>query len=194
MLAYSSIAHAGYILLGLIATGLAHDAKGMRAVLFYLGVYALMNIGAFGTLIWIRSRRAYDYTLDGISGLGRTMPLTALAMTLFMVSLAGIPPLAGFWGKFLIFAALIDAGGTWLAIIAVAMSAISAFYYLRVVWYMFFREAEQELAPAGLDCGPSTGVATAVAVAAVGVIGLGLYPTPLIDFAASAISALLQRL
>ena len=119
MLAYSSVAHAGYLTLGLIAAGKAGDTLGVSAILFYLAAYALMNLGAFGVLIWIRARREYDYSLDGLAGLGRTMPWPAILMALFMISLTGIPPTVGFWGKFYLFTAVIQAGLWWLAVIAV---------------------------------------------------------------------------
>ncbi len=244
MLAYSSIAHAGYILLGLIAAGAADvsvgasgervlDTSGSSAVLFYLGAYALMNIGAFGILVWIRNRRAFRYTLDEVAGLARSMPWTALAMTLFMLSLTGIPPLVGFWGKLYLFTAIVNAGMTWLAVLAVIMSAVSAYYYLRVVWYMYFREAPGA-APAGAgaaeagavqagatvagvpatvgaagaletvagaaaaeatlvadDAGPAVGSAVAVLIASLGVLVLGLYPSPLISAAQGTLRVLL---
>jgi NADH-quinone oxidoreductase subunit N len=192
MLAYSSIAHAGYILLGLIAAGKSGNDAGLHAVLFYVAVYAFMNIGAFGVLVWIRARRDYDYSLDGVAGLGRSMPLASLAMALFMFSLAGIPPAAGFWGKFYLFTAVVNAGYWWLAVIAVIMSTISAYYYLRVVWYMFFREAEPELAVATLDAGPSIGVGATLAIAVAAIVAIGLYPTPLIRFASTAIRSLIS--
>ncbi len=143
MLAYSSIAHAGYLTMGLIAAGTAGTWGGVTAILFYLVTYALMNLGAFGVLIWIRNKRAFDYSLDGIAGLGRSMPWPAAFMGVLMISLTGIPPTAGFWGKFYLFTAVIQADLTWLAIIAVVMSAVSAYYYLRVVWFMYFREATE---------------------------------------------------
>jgi len=211
MLAYSSIAHAGYLLLGLIATGAGDtyvDAAGhltlepsvSSAVLFYLGAYTFMNIGAFGILVWIRNRRPFRYGLDEVAGLARTMPWTAMAMMLFMVSLTGIPPLVGFWGKFYLFTAIVDAGMTWLAVVAVIMSAVSAYYYLRVVWYMYFREASEGVAEAGAaegpvlaadDAGPALGSAAAVLFAAVGVVVLGLYPSPLISAAQGALRVLI---
>ncbi len=211
MLAYSSIAHAGYLLLGLIATGAGDtsvdaagqiilDTDGSSAVLFYLGAYTFMNIGAFGILVWIRNRRPFAYGLDEIAGLARSMPWTAIAMALFMVSLTGIPPLVGFWGKFYLFTAIVDAGMTWLAIVAVIMSAVSAYYYLRVVWYMYFREAPEGVAEAGVaegaalvadDAGPALGSAAAVLFAALGVVALGLYPSPLISAAQGALRVLI---
>ena len=162
MLAYSSIAHAGYLTMGLIAAGTAGTWAGVSAILFYLVTYALMNLGAFGVLIWIRNKRAFDYSLDGIAGLGRTMPWAAMLMGVLMVSLVGIPPTAGFWGKFYLFTAVINADLTWLAIIAVVMSAVSAYYYLRVVWFMYFREASEQAAAAGVATAPGAPAGAAV--------------------------------
>jgi len=187
MLAYSSIAHAGYLLLGVIAIGEDGLQQASSAVLFYLVAYAFMNLGAFGVLVLIRNRRPFAYTLDEIAGLGRSMPLLALAMTAFMLSLTGVPPMAGFWGKFYLFTALVDAHLTWLAIVAVIMSTVSAFYYLRVVWYLFFREPEGAV----VELEPSEAGATwAVALSALGVLLVGLYPEPLIRFAQEAIKGI----
>ncbi len=144
LLAYSSIAHAGYLLLGLIAVGRSGTTDGSSAVLVYLGAYTFMNLGAFGMLVYLRNRSAFGYTLDEMAGLGRSRPMAALGLSLFMLSLTGIPPTAGFWGKFYLFTAVVNAHLTWLAVVAVVMSAVSAFYYLRVVWYMYFREAPAE--------------------------------------------------
>jgi NADH-quinone oxidoreductase subunit N len=196
MLAYSSIAHAGYLLLGVVAAGRiasqagpgsAMDGQGTSAVLFYLAAYAFMNLGAFGLLVWIRNRRAFDYTLDQVAGLGRSMPVAGLAMMLFMVSLTGIPPTAGFWGKFYLFTAVVSAHYTWLAIVAVVMSAVSAYYYLRVVWYMYFREQPEGVEPLLEPAGQSLGVRTTLAIAAAGILVVGLYPSPLIVFAQNAL-------
>jgi NADH-quinone oxidoreductase subunit N len=216
MLAYSSIAHAGYITLGLIVAGRGDDALGMSAVLFYLAAYACMNLGAFGVLIWIRNRRPYDYTLDGISGLARAMPWAGIFMAFFMISLTGIPPTIGFWAKFYLFTAVVQGGYTWLAIVAVIMSAVSAYYYLRVVWYMYFREAQEEatVEPADQSGGRTAvpgprrigdvdvdwtaepragqlGVAAAVGLAAAGVLVLGLFPEPLLNATEVAVRLIL---
>ncbi len=191
MLAYSSIAHAGYLTLGLIAAGKAGDRLGVSAILFYLVVYAVMNLGAFGVLIWIRSRMAFCYTLDELAGLGRTRPKSALFLALFMISLTGIPPTAGFWGKFYLFTAVIQAHLTWLAIVAVVMSAVSAYYYLRVVWYMFFREAPEMSKPKREPSSSQAGVALAVSLAALGVLVFGLFPGPLLDAAQGAVRLLI---
>ena len=191
MLAYSSIAHAGYLTLGIIAAGKSGETLGISAILFYLAAYALMNLGAFGVLIWIRARRRYDYSLDGLAGLGRTMPWPAILMALFMVSLTGIPPTVGFWGKFYLFTAVIQADLTWLAIIAVVMSAVSAYYYLRVVWYMFFREAPEGAEVEAEPASSQAGVITAVTLAALGVVLVGLFPGPLLDAAQGALQLLI---
>jgi NADH-quinone oxidoreductase subunit N len=217
LLAYSSIAHAGYILLGVIAAGRSHSlsasSAGSRAVLFYLASYALMNLGAFGILVWVRARRSFGYTLDEFAGLARTMPWAALAMSLFLISLTGIPPTVGFWGKFYLFSAVVNARLTWLAIVAVIMSSVSAFYYLRVIWYMYFREAPEAAAaepavedaagamsdvslaqPAAITAqavGPSLGAGAALAVAAFGVVFVSFVPMVLLRFAEGALRTLL---
>jgi len=191
MLAYSSIAHAGYLTLGIIAAGKSGETLGMSAILFYLAAYALMNLGAFGVLIWIRAKRKYDYSLEGVAGLGRTLPWPAVFMTLFMVSLTGIPPTVGFWGKFYLFTAVIQADLTWLAIVAVVMSAVSAFYYLRVVWYLYFREAEEGATVEAEPGASNPGVVTAVTIAGLGVLVVGLFPGPLLDAAEGALRLLI---
>jgi NADH-quinone oxidoreductase subunit N len=213
LLAYSSIAHAGYLLLGLIAAGKAGTTEGSSAVLVYLGAYTFMNLGAFGMLVFVRNRGAFGYTLDEVAGLGRTMPLAALGLTLFMLSLTGIPPTAGFWGKFYLFTAVVNAHLTWLAVVAVVMSAVSAFYYLRVVWYMYFREAPEGAAeaPEGAAEAPEAvaeapgasgsgellqpigeaGTGAALWLAALGVLFIGIYPGPLLWAAQGAVSLIL---
>src|SRR5664280_762466 len=190
MLAYSSIAHAGYLTLGLIAAGKAGDGVGVGAILFYLAMYALMNLGAFGVLIWIRARRKYGYTLGEMAGLGRTMPWAAGLMALFMVSLTGIPPTAGFWGKFYLFTTVVQAKLTWLAIVAVIMSAVSAYYYLRIVWYMYFREAPEEQVVEAEPESSQLGVQAAVVVLGLGVIVVGLFPDLLLRAAEGAVRLL----
>ncbi|HET7093784.1 MAG TPA: NADH-quinone oxidoreductase subunit N, partial [Thermomicrobiales bacterium] len=152
MLAYSSIAHTGYIMVGL-AVYQAHGGfggspsgalsdDGVASVLFYLLAYAFMNIGAFAVVAWLQ-HRGRGLTLDDFSGLGATEPLAAAAMTVFMLSLMGIPPTIGFYAKYRLILASIQTGtnlGLWLAIAIVVLSAVSAFYYLRVVAVMYFNE------------------------------------------------------
>ena len=151
MLAYSSVAHTGYIMVGLAvyqahggyqasATPLADD--GIASILFYLLAYTVMNVGAFAVVAWLQ-HRGRGLTLDDFSGLGTTEPAAAAAMTVFMVSLMGIPPTVGFYAKYRLIVAAIQTDqnvGLWLAIVIVLMSAISAFYYLRVVAVMYFND------------------------------------------------------
>ena len=167
MLAYSSIAHAGYILVGLAAA----NSTGAAAVLFYLLAYAFMNIGAFAVVIALERRGEGDVTLSQVRGLSRTHPLLAAAMAVFMFSLTGIPPFAGFFGKFYLFQAAVQANLTWLAVVGVLNSAISAYYYLNVLVQMYMVDTEE---PPALAWRPVLGLATLVAV--VFVIGIGLFP------------------
>lgn len=162
MLAYSSIAHAGYMLLGIITGTLA----GRQAMMTYMLIYAFMNMGAFAVVIMLdKGEEIKDY-----DGLAKSHPLVAALMLVFMFSLTGIPPTAGFVGKFNIFMAVIDAGYTWLVVIAVIFSAISAYYYLRVVMNMYMKEA-----PGGeavIHTSTSLGFALLITVVMVFVIGI----------------------
>ncbi|HID62216.1 MAG TPA: NADH-quinone oxidoreductase subunit N [Anaerolineae bacterium] len=185
MLAYSSIAHAGYILIGIIA---ANEA-GMAGVLFYLLAYAFMNVGAFAVVIAVGREGEPNLELSDYAGLGARQPLLAAAMTVFMFSLAGVPPLAGFFGKFYIFSAAVQAGLVGLAVIGVLNSVVSAFFYLRVIVYMYMREparfvvveARPVLAPP---------LALAIALATLGTVMLGLLPAPLLTLAQQSIAML----
>src|SRR5660397_234883 len=151
MLAYSSIAHVGYLLAGLAAMGRAGDSEAGQSVLLYLAAYTFMNLGAFGILAYLKSCNAadFDYSLESMAGLGRRSAPAAILMTLFMFSLTGMPGTAGFIGKFYLFTAVVRADLTWLAVIAVLFSAVSAYYYLRIIVYMFFRETDRELSAEG---------------------------------------------
>jgi NADH-quinone oxidoreductase subunit N len=182
MLAYSSIAHAGYILVGVVA---ANEA-GAAGVLFYLLAYAFMNVGAFATAIVVGKRGEPGVEIADYAGLASRRPFLAAAMATFMLSLAGVPPLAGFMGKFYLFSAAVQADLTWLAIIGVLNSVLSVFFYLRVIVVMYMREAEE---PKPISLPWPLGVA--VALAALGVLALGLWPSPLLTIAQQAIGALL---
>jgi len=182
MLAYSSIAHAGYILVGLTAA----NASGVAAVLFYLFAYAFMNIGAFAVIIAMERQGDGDVLLHQARGLARPHPLLAAAMAVFMFGLTGMPPFAGFFGKLYLFQAAVQANLTWLAMVGVLNSALSAYYYLRVVVTMYMVEEE---APVTLAWRPTLGLATAVAV--LFVIGIGLYPGFWLALAQQGIRAVL---
>jgi NADH-quinone oxidoreductase subunit N len=147
MLAYSSIAHAGYILVGL-ASG---NEAGYAGALFYLMVYTIMNIGAFGVLALLEwdGKEGSEQTLDSLAGVGYRKPLLGWTMAVFMFSLSGFPPLAGFLGKWAVFAPAIEADLVWLAIIGVLTSAASAYYYLRVLVVFFMKPADADSPAAG---------------------------------------------
>ncbi len=141
MLAYSSIAHAGYALLGIIAA----NNEGLASMMNYLMIYAFMNIGAFAVIIMLRSEGFRGEDIHDYEGLAKQHPWAAAFMLIFMFSLTGIPPTAGFIGKLYLFLAAINAGYTWLVVIAVIFSAISAFFYLRIVMFMYMREPKAEI-------------------------------------------------
>jgi NADH-quinone oxidoreductase subunit N len=175
MLAYSSIAHAGYILTGVVA---ANDA-GSNGVLFYLLAYTLMNVGAFGVVSMLESAAGENIRIEQCAGLSRSRPGLSFLMAVFMFSLTGIPPFAGFFGKYYVFAGAIEAGYTWLAILGVLMSVVSAYYYLRVVVVMYFQEGTA--LPESRT--PRLGM-IALALSAIGLLGLGLFPSTVVDITA----------
>ncbi len=183
MLAYSSIAHAGYILVAFTAG----NDLGASSMLFYLAAYAFMNIGAFTVVILLGRTGEENTLITDYSGIGFKHPLLAAAMTIFMLSLAGIPPLAGFMGKLYIFSAAVKAKFYWLAIIGVLNSALSVYYYLRVTVYMYFREEEREIA--GLTFAPAAVVGLIIAVA--GVFYLGIFPSAFLALARNSIGVLM---
>jgi NADH-quinone oxidoreductase subunit N len=181
MLAYSSIAHAGYLLIGIaVAT-----ERGVTAALVYLWVYLFMQLGAFAVVTMLRRRDVVGDELKDMSGLFFRNPLAATAMLVFMLSLGGIPPTAGFMGKFWLFSAAIDAGFIWLAVIAVANSAISLFYYIRVVVFMWMKE---EIVGSPITVGPA--MATVLTITFLGSVAFGLYPQPLFESAQAAAASL----
>ncbi len=169
MLAYSSIAHAGYVLVGLAAA----NKDGISSAMFYLLIYCIMNIGAFGAVILARTEDGESLMISDYAGLGFKKPLLALFMTLMLLSLAGFPPTAGFVGKFYIFRSAVESGQIWLVIIGAINTAISAFYYLRVVVAMYMREPEEEL-----DFHPYPSLLiVALTLAAIGVVLIGILPS-----------------
>ncbi len=173
MLAYSSIAHAGYMLLGIIAG----TPDGLASTMNYLFIYAFMNIGAFAVVIMLRSEGFRGEDLSDYKGLARSHPLASAMMLIFMFSLTGIPPTAGFIGKFYVFMEAINAGYVPLVIIAVVFSVISAFFYLRVVMYMYMEEPKDEV-----TLTTSASMSFTLAVTALIVIILGVFPSYLLDF------------
>jgi NADH-quinone oxidoreductase subunit N len=144
LLAYSSIAHVGYMLLGLVAGSATElNADGIKGILIYLLVYTFMNLGAFGVITSLRHRNVIGDELDDLNGLYSRAPVEAVLMLVFMLSLAGIPPLAGFWGKYFIFLSLIETGHYALAALGVLYSVFGLYYYLKIANAMFMRQPEK---------------------------------------------------
>jgi NADH-quinone oxidoreductase subunit N len=186
MLAYSSIAHAGYLLIGVVATIRQNGHEAEAAVLFYLLTYTVSTAGAFGALILCGRKGAEATSYEDLAGVGRRNPGAALAFSLFLLSLAGVPPTAGFFGKFYVFRAAIFGGGGlyWLAVIGLLNSVIGAYYYLRVIVYMYMREP----APGAPIAVPmrSGYVAFALLACALLVLALGIFPGSSLDLALHA--------
>ena len=174
MLAYSSIAHAGYLLMGIVAG----TTRGVTATLIYLLVYTFMQLGAFAVVIMLRRADVVGDELKDFSGLHLRNPFAAFAMLLFMLSLGGIPPTAGFMGKFWLFSAAIDAHWYWLAVIGVLNSAISLYYYIRIVVFMYVKKETMGSEPV-----PSAPLTAALAVAVVMTLVIGVYPRLLFELA-----------
>ena len=184
MLAYSSIAHVGYMLMGLVAG----DAPGVGAILFYLLAYTFTTIGAFGVIALCARAGEEAVEVGDYAGLARRHPVLAATLALFLLSLIGIPPLAGFVSKFYLFGSAVRAGYIWLTVIAVLNSAVAAYYYLRVIVYMYMREPEGE----GVAVAPSLAGGLALAIALVGIVLLGVAPAPFADLAQAAVAPLLR--
>ncbi|MBI5076651.1 MAG: NADH-quinone oxidoreductase subunit N [Nitrospirae bacterium] len=180
MLAYSSIAHAGYMLVGIIAG----TPDGMASVLNYMFIYAFMNIGAFAIIVMLRTEGFKGEEITDYEGLAKTHPTAAALMLIFMFSLTGIPPMAGFMGKFYLFMSAISAGYTWLVIIAVLFSAISAYFYLRIVMLMYMKEPKETV-----QLNSSPGLVLVFTVTAAAVLFIGILPSKLLLLARLAISA-----
>src|SRR4029077_10448348 len=173
LLAYSSIAHVGYMLLGLIAgTATELNADAFKGILIYLLVYTFMNIGAFGVIASLRHRNIAGDDLDDLNGLYLRAPVEAVLMLVFMLSLAGIPPLAGFWGKYFIFLSLIESGHYVLASLGVLYSVFGLYYYLKIANAMFMGKVEktEETLPVSLS------MRAAIAVTGLATLYIGLLP------------------
>ena len=179
MLAYSSIAHAGYVLIGLAAA----NNDGISSAMLYLLVYCVMNIGAFGAVILAKTDDGESLMISDYAGLGIRKPLLAMFMTIMLLSLAGFPPTAGFVGKFYIFKSAVQAGHIWLVIVGAINTAISAFYYLRVVVTMYMREPEEELSFASY---PGT-LIVGLVLAAIGVLLIGILPSLMLNPAQNSV-------
>lgn len=179
MLAYSSIAHAGYALIGIIVA----NSEGLTSMMTYLMIYAFMNIGAFAVVIMLRTEGFKGDSITDYEGLAKTHPFLAALMLIFMFSLTGIPPTAGFIGKLYVFMAAINAGYTWLVLVAVVFSVISAYFYLRIVMYMYMKEPKVEVITS-----QSGTLRIALGVTTVAVLAIGVFPSFLVKLAKAAIA------
>ena len=175
MLAYSSIAHAGYALVGLVAW----NTVGLSAIMYYMLVYTFMNIGAFAVLVLIGKKGEDNLTLEGIAGLGYKKPFLGVALCIFLFSLMGLPPTAGFTGKFYIFAGAIKGGYVWLAVLGMINSAVSLYYYLRIMVQMYFKDPAEDFAWVSLNL-PTM---VSIIISIVGVLYLGIMPGSLMQLA-----------
>lgn len=185
MLAYSSIAHAGYIMVAMVAG----SGLGTSSIMFYILAYAFMNMGAFGVVIMLGSRGQLGEDIDDYRSIGYLRPLLGLSMTIFMFSLAGIPPTAGFVAKFFIFSAAVKAGFIWLTIIGVLNSVLSLYYYLRVIVYMYMYEPEDKAEKASLIYSPALIVALIISVIAT--LQIGIFPSFFYNLAKESILSFL---
>jgi NADH-quinone oxidoreductase subunit N len=189
MLAYSSVAHAGYILVGLAA---AHEvgAFAVSSVLFYIAAYTVSNVLAFGSLILMGSKGKEAVSYDDLAGAGRRHPIAAFPFVIGVLSLLGMPPTAGFFGKYYVFSAAVKAGGpmVWLAVLGVLASAVGAYYYLKVIVYLYMREPE-EGHPIAVPM-QSIYVTVALVLAGYYVVKMGVTPGRYLDWAVSAASSL----
>lgn len=189
LLAYSSISHAGYLLIGVAAAGIATTTDARVAAIsstqYYLLAYTFTTLGAFGVVAWLGSRSDERLLVDDWAGLGSRHPAAALAMTIFMLSLGGMPPLGGFFGKFYVFRAAMQASDgalNWLVIVAALNSVVSIFYYLKIVMAMYFREPAREPKPL-----KSGAVTFALAISAFLVIEMGVLPNFWMSIAGSSV-------
>ena len=176
MLAYSSIAHAGYALVGFTA----HNASGVSGILFYLLSYTFMNIGAFAIIVLIGKKGEPNNNVQDYAGFGSKHPVLAMCLSIFLFSLAGIPPTAGFIGKFYLFAGAVQEGYIWLAIIGVLNSAASVYYYLRVMVYMYMKTPEEDFSWVKI----SPAVMLCIIIAVAGVLIPGIIPNSVLNIAA----------
>ncbi|MEV5123753.1 NADH-quinone oxidoreductase subunit NuoN [Streptomyces decoyicus] len=179
LLAYSSIAHAGFILAGVIAT----SKDGISSVLFYLGAYSFVTLGAFAVVTLVRDAGGEATALSKWAGLGRRSPLVAAVFAVFLLAFAGIPLTSGFTGKFAVFKAAAQSGAGWLVVVGVLSSAIAAFFYIRVIVLMFFNEPKADGPTVAV---PSPLTTTAIAVGVAATLVLGLAPQYFLDLAGQA--------
>jgi NADH-quinone oxidoreductase subunit N len=189
LLAYSSIAHAGYLLVAFAMTTSEDSATGISAAMFYTAAYAAMNVGAFAVVGHFANAGERYVTLQDYEGLGRTSPLLAATLTIFLLSLIGIPMTGGFFAKFYVFSAALKANLIWLTLIGVVNSAIGAYYYLRIIVVMYMREARKEVPVTPVP----VGLGVALAITIVATLYLGMLPNRVLQSARQAAQDLLPQ-
>ena len=183
MLAYSSIAHIGYVLIGFVVG----TERGISAMLLYVLIYEFMTAGAFAMVIYLRTETVKGDLIEDFAGLARVRPVAAAAMVIFLMSLTGIPPTAGFVGKFYLFGAAINSGYIWLAVVAAVNTAISLFYYMRVAMVMYMLES-----PGPVSVSSSRSLYAALIFAVFGTLIMGIYPGPFLDLAQASLMGLMK--
>jgi NADH-quinone oxidoreductase subunit N len=183
MLAYSSIAHIGYVLIGFVVG----TEQGISAMLLYVLIYEFMTAGAFAMVIYLRTETVKGDLIEDFAGLARVRPVAAAAMVIFLMSLTGIPPTAGFVGKLYLFGAAINSGYIWLAVIAAVNTAVSLFYYMRVAMVMYMFES-----PGPVSVSSSRSLYAAVIFAVLGTLIIGIYPGPFLELAQASLSGLMK--
>jgi NADH-quinone oxidoreductase subunit N len=176
LLAYSSIAHAGYVMVAITA----HNEVGVQAVMFYMAAYAFMNIGAFAVVAHFARKGEQFLNIEDMAGLGFRQPVMSAMLTVFLLSMIGVPLTGGFFGKFYIFKAALDGGLVWLTILGLLNSAVAAYYYLRIIVVMYMYEPATS--SEGVQPLPA-GIAAALWVSVVATVILGVFPSPVLDFA-----------
>src|SRR6202008_2832238 len=189
LLAYSSIAHAGYLLVAFAMTSAENSVLGISAAMFYTAAYAAMNVGAFTVVSHFANAGERYVTLEDYEGLGRTSPLLAATLTVFLLSLIGIPMTGGFFAKFYVFSAAVKANLIWLTLIGVVNSAIGAYYYLRIIVVMYMREARREVPVTPVPFG----LGIALALSLIATIYLGILPNRVLQYAQQSAQNLLPQ-
>jgi NADH-quinone oxidoreductase subunit N len=189
LLAYSSIAHAGYLLVAFAMTTSENSVAGISAAMFYTAAYAAMNVGAFAVVSHFANAGERYVTLEDYEGLGRTSPLLAATLTIFLLSLIGIPMTGGFFAKFYVFSAAVKADLIWLTLIGVVNSAIGGYYYLRIVVVMYMRESRKEVPITPIPLG----LGLALALSIVATLYLGILPNRVLQYAQQSAQELLPH-
>jgi NADH-quinone oxidoreductase subunit N len=189
LLAYSSIAHAGYVLVAFAMTSSDNSVSGISAAMFYTAAYAAMNVGAFAVVTHFANAGERFVTLEDYEGLGRSSPLLAATLTIFLLSLIGIPMTGGFFAKFYVFSAAVKANLIWLTLIGVVNSAIGAYYYLRIVVAMYMRDSRKQVPVSPVPFG----LGLALAISVVATLYLGILPNQVLQYAQQSAQELLPQ-